>query len=261
MKRHHKIVYDESLVEKYGCSVDVCDNETRNPNFCSEECMSKARRQYNESECKNPDCEEQIYKKEYCSRDCANKHSWKERDNPSKRPEVRKKIAEKQMGDKNNMRKKGGHDEKAKEKISQAMKGEKHPLHGVTGKDHPSYGVASGVKLQTVEETGHTVRSNWEKEIDLMLHEAGINYQYEPKTFELPDEDTYTPDFIIRGEIVVEVKGWPDQKSKKIAKQFMQEYPEYQYIVVGNKIPCDKLIEWENKEKIIRKLGLVPTSH
>ena len=254
MKRHHKLIHDKSLVEKRECSLDGCTNETRNSKFCSDTCMGKSRREYEYHECKRDGCDNQAYKFDYCSSDCANKESWKKRDNAAKRPEVRKKIAEKQMGDKNNMRKKGGHDEEAKKKISEAMTGEKHPLHGVTGKDHPSYGVASGLKLQTVEKTGHTVRSNWEKEIDLMLHEAGIDYKYEPKTFELPNGDTYTPDFIIRGEIVIEVKGWPDDKSKKRAELFMQEYSEYRYIVVGNEIPCDELIAWENRNNLLSKI-------
>lgn len=87
-----------------------------------------------------------------------------------------------------------------------------------------------------------------------MLHKADMDYEYEPKTFELPNGDTYTPDFIIRDEIVIEVKGWPDQKSKKRAKQFMQEYQKYQYIVVGNRIPCDKFIEWKKRDALIEEV-------
>lgn len=100
MKRHHKLKHDESLVEKYECSVDGCDNKTRNPKFCSDECMSKARRQYEESECKNLECDEEVYKKEYCSRDCANSHTWRNRDNAAKRDEVREKLSEMRTGEK-----------------------------------------------------------------------------------------------------------------------------------------------------------------
>ncbi|MFB6159171.1 MAG: NUMOD3 domain-containing DNA-binding protein [Candidatus Nanohalobium sp.] len=253
MKRHHKLKHDESLVEKYECSVDGCDNKTRNPKFCSDECMSKARRQYEESECKNLECDEEVYKKEYCSRDCANSHTWRNRDNAAKRDEVREKLSEMRTGEKNPFYGEK-HTKEALKKISESQTGEKHHFYGVTGKDHPSYGVASGLKLQTVEETGHTVRSNWEKEIDLMLHEAGIDYKYEPKTFELPKGNTYTPDFIIRGEIVIEVKGWPDDKSKKRAELFMQEYPEYQYMVVGNEIPCERFVSWNNRSNLIELL-------
>lgn len=219
--------------------------------FCSDKCMGKSRREYEYHECKRAECNNQAYKFDYCSNKCANKESWKKRDNPAKRPEVKDKISEKQMGDKNNMRRKGGHDEEAKEKISEAMSGEKHPLHGVTGEDHPSYGIASGLKLQKVEKTGHRVRSNWEKEIDLMLHSSNLDYEYEPKTFELPNGETYTPDFIVNEKIVVEVKGWPDEKSKMRAREFMDKFSQFEYLVVGNKIPCDELIEWENSENLI----------
>jgi hypothetical protein len=39
-----------------------------------------------------------------------------------------------------------------------------------------------------------------------MLHKPDFDCKYEPNTFELPAEDTYTPDFIVEGKIVIEVK-------------------------------------------------------
>ena len=140
--------------------------------------------------------------------------------------------------------------EEGKQKISEAMSGENHPHYGKTGKDHPKYGKLSGLKMQEVEETGHTVRSNWEKKVDLLLHNSNMDYKYEPKTFELTDELTYTPDFIV-DNIVIEVKGLPNDISKKRAKNFMQEQPEHHYLVIGNKIPCDSFIDWENREKLV----------
>jgi len=181
--------------------------------------MGKHRREYEEKPCKNPNCDEMAYKFDYCSQDCANKNSWKDRDNPAKRPEVRKKISEAKQGWTFEM------SEEGKKKISEAMSGENHPHYGKTGKDHPKYGKLSGLKMQEVEETGHTVRSNWEKKVDLLLHKSNLEYKYEPKTFKLTDELTYTPDFIV-DNIVIEVKGWPNDISKKRAKIFMQEQPE-----------------------------------
>lgn len=153
------------------------------------------------------------------------------------------------------MRRTGGHTEESKQKIAESMSGEKHPLYGVTGKDHPSYGNVSGLKLQKVEETGHRVRSNWEKEIDLMLHKSDLDYEYEPKTFELPAEDTYTPDFIVEGKIIIEVKGWADERSKNRAKHFMENFSEYHYVVVGNKLPNDKFISWNQRNSLITYLN------
>lgn len=247
MKRHHKLIHDESLVEKRECSLDGCTNKTRNPKFCSDTCMGKSRREYEYHECKRDECDNQAYKFDYCSSDCANKESWKKRDNPAKRPEVRKKISEAKKGQTWTM------SEEGKKKISEAMSGENHPHYGKTGKDHPKYGKLSGLKLQTVEATGHTVRSNWEKEIDLSLHNSELNYRYEPKTFKLTDELTYTPDFIVE-DIIIEVKGWPNDISKKRAEIFLEEKPEYTYLVIGNKIPCDIFIAWEDRDILVEKI-------
>ena len=252
MKRHHKIVHGKTLKQKTTCHAKNCQKETYNDKFCSQKCMGKTRQKHNTTECQHPDCKKQVYNGKYCSRTCANKNTWKQRDNPAKRKNVRQKISEKQKGKKNNFYGKK-HTEEALQKISKSNSGKNHHYYGVTGKDHPRYGMVSGLKMQTVKETGHTVRSNWEKEIDLMLHNANINYEYESKTFELTQEITYTPDFIISDKII-EVKGWPTDKSIKRAKLFMKKHPNHKYIVVGNKIPCDIHIEWENREKLLQHI-------
>lgn len=249
MHRHHKLIHKQSLREKYVCTIDGCENVTYNPKYCSQECLGKDRRKYEYHECKRKVCDNTAYEFDYCSTNCANKETWKKRDNPAKRPEVRKKISEARTGITHAPMSKEG-----RENISKAMSGKNHPLYGVTGKDHPSYGVVSGLKMQKVKETGHTVRSNWEKDIDLMLHKHDIDYEYEPKTFELASENTYTPDFIVKRELVIEVKGWPNEISVKRAKLFMKDYPEFKYIVVGNKIPCDIFIDWKEREKLIETI-------
>lgn len=256
MKRHHKLVHGETLKEKTECQAEDCTEKTFNDKFCSQECLGKARRKYEYGTCEREGCQEETYKTKYCSNNCANKESWKHRENPAKRPEVREKLSEMRKGEKNPFYGKS-HTEEALKKISESTSGENHHLYGVTGEDHPSYGIASGLKLQKVEETGHRVRSNWEKEIDLMLHRNDIDYKYEPRTFKLPNGDTYTPDFIVREKIVIEVKGWPDERSKKRAELFMGEYPDYRYIVVGNKVPCDEHIEWKKRDRLLSSMARV----
>ncbi|MDY6761606.1 MAG: NUMOD3 domain-containing DNA-binding protein [Candidatus Nanohaloarchaea archaeon] len=253
MKRHHALVHGESLREEYECSAEGCDNVSHNPRFCSQECLGRARRKYEKKVCKREGCDGEAYKHDYCSRDCANQESWKNRDNPAKRPEVRQKLSAQRQGSRNPFHGEE-HTEEALEKMAEASSGQNNPWHGMTGEDHPAYGNVSGLKLQTVEETGHTVRSNWEKEIDLLLHKSGFDYAYESRTLELSAELTYTPDFFV-GDTVIEVKGWPDELSKKRAKKFLQEFPEYTYIVVGNEIPCDIFIAWDERETLVDVLS------
>lgn len=100
--------------------------------------------------------------------------------------------------------------------------GKDHPWHGVTGEDHPLYGyewseeqlqrlaeahkgqLTGGTDQIYVQESDTTVRSGWEAEIDVMLHESDINYEHEGATFDLGDY-TYTPDFICESNVVIEV--------------------------------------------------------
>jgi len=105
---------------------------------------------------------------------------------------------------------------------------------------------------QYVEETDRYVRSSWEKKVDLLFHNSGLEYQYEPKRFELGSRK-YMPDFLV-GKSVIEVKGYVDENAQEKAKQFMDIHSEYEYIVVGSEIPCDKHFEWENREEVVHYL-------
>lgn len=96
--------------------------------------------------------------------------------------------------------------------------------------------------------TGHTVRSRWELEIDLMLYDEGLDFGYEPETFDI-DTQRYTPDFRVGGDII-EVKGYDWGNSVERAEQFMESHPEYRYIVVGTELPADVWIPWEEREKL-----------
>lgn len=169
--------------------------------------------------------------------------------------------------------------EETKRKMSKAKQGENHWAYGLKGEEHPCYnktlsderkqalskansgkgngmyGKTSKSEIATVAETGHTVRSSWEKEIDLMLYNNDIDFGYEDERFEFESvEMTYLPDFII-DEQIIEVKGWADDRSVERAKQFIKEYSQYQYIVVGDEMPCDVHIEWDNREKLMGVLN------
>ena len=128
--------------------------------------------------------------------------------------------------------------------------GENHPCYGVTGEDHPAYGTTPTFKKVYVEETDRYVDSEWEREIDVLLHNSGVRYEYEPRTFGFSSW-TYTPDFIA-GETVIEVKGHDWGSAVERAARFMREYPEYHYVIVGNEnVPCHVHFAYRDREKVL----------
>lgn len=145
--------------------------------------------------------------------------------------------------------------------------GEDHPSHGVTGEDHPMYGyewseeqleklseahmgqLSAGTKQIHVDETDNTVRSGWEAEIDTILYDSGLEYEYEAKTFDL-DGYTYTPDFVCRSTVIIEVKGYVHDGDQQKAKDLMKKNPDRTYIVVGSELPADQHLPWERRESL-----------
>lgn len=100
-----------------------------------------------------------------------------------------------------------------------------------------------------VEETGNTVRSTWEKEIDILLHESDVQYAYEGALFRLNTRH-YTPDFI-SGDTAIEVRGYASDDAIRRATEFLIMEPEWRYIVVGDELPCDVHIPWEDRETLV----------
>lgn len=150
--------------------------------------------------------------------------------------------------------------EEHKKNIGLANQGEKNSMYGKYGKDHPGYGNKGHEKIGEVyvEETGHKVKSEWEAEVDRILYRSEIDYEYEPKQFKFKDF-TYTPDFIVNGNIVIEVKGLVREHDIERSELFMFNEPLKTYIVMGNnksqltdyKIPCDEYLEWNERDKLI----------
>lgn len=226
---------------------------------------------YEKVSCENPDCDNEIEKHEYwldetdthfCSEKCMGE--WLSNGNsPMNNPKTREKMAQsrkgKMTGEDNPMTK------KSVQKNHPILNGEKDGYwKGKTGEDHPMYnnveagkkiseskkGIATKPAWKEVEKTGHKVRSNWEKEIDILLYESGVEYEYEPTGFLYSNGRKYYPDFIVNSDCVIEVKGWAGEKDILKAEEFMERNPEYRYIVVGAELPCDLHIPWENHEEL-----------
>lgn len=166
-----------------------------------------------------------------------------------------------------------GRDIHWKNKISETLSGEGSYWYGVTGEDHPAYGHEpsdelrelwseqrkghepyGGIECIKVEETGHKVRSSWEKEIDLLLHHSGFEYEYEPHQLSLSDGRGYLPDFVVHNRVIIEVKGWADEISKEKAKMVDNGFPEYELIVVGDNLEAGIHIPWDEKDNLLSVL-------
>lgn len=74
-------------------------------------------------------------------------------------------------------------------------------------------------------------RSAWEANFARILNHVGIEWEYEPKTFDFKDITrgtvNYTPDFYLPefGKWI-EIKGWMDKKSKLKIDRFRKRYPD-----------------------------------
>lgn len=136
----------------------------------------------------------------------------------------------------------------ARQKISETLQG--HEVSEETRQKIRERSEPAGQNMINVEATGHTVRSSWEKEVDLMLYEAGLEYSYEPQTFELPSFH-YTPDFVI-DEFIIEVKGYDyGGEGAERAREFRKEFPEYTYIALGAALPSDIHLSWESRRRLL----------
>lgn len=83
------------------------------------------------------------------------------------------------------------------------------------------------------DDIGHFVRSAWEANVARALRLLGIPYQFEPRTFRLPNGKAYRPDFLVAGRLWIEVKGrMREQDAAKIAA-FRAAYPEETLVVLG----------------------------
>lgn len=114
-----------------------------------------------------------------------------------------------------------------------------------------------------VKETGNTVDSSWEAEVDKLFYESDFDYFYnghgEYKRYDF-DGFTHAPDFVIptdEKKIVVEVKGgsvmfFQGEKMRKIGRKMTQR-DDVVYIVYGDvDLECDYHIEYGNKKELLK---------
>lgn len=73
-------------------------------------------------------------------------------------------------------------------------------------------------------------RSCWEANFARILQGSGVDWQYEPESFTLPDGTTYTPDFRV-GAVHYELKGRMTEKCARKIEAFRQL--GHELIVIG----------------------------
>lgn len=113
------------------------------------------------------------------------------------------------------------------------------------------------IKNATIEVyNGITFRSKLEASCAKLLDELNVPYQYEPfKIILLPAfkylsktlrEWSYTPDFVVYSNIIIEVKGFPNDvwgyKKKMILKYIVDNNYNYEFYEVKNKSQLRSLI-------------------
>ena len=146
----------------------------------------------------------------------------------------------------------------AKEKLSKINKGR---IFSPEARHNMSIAAQKRIKFKNVyttgnggirEDIGFYVRSNWEANFVRILKFNNIQFEYEPKTFQLTETISYTPDFLINGEWY-ELKGYMNESSILKISLFKQKYPDERLNIIDDlkyielKLKYKNLILWEGK--------------
>jgi hypothetical protein len=120
-----------------------------------------------------------------------------------------------------------------KERISRATKG---TVHTAESRKNMSLGAQRRLRSKREmlytsarggfrDDLGQYFRSSWEANFARVLNHRGKSWEYEPKTFQLEESLSYTPDFLSDG-VFYEVKGQMDEKSKRQLDLMKRRYPD-----------------------------------
>ena len=134
-----------------------------------------------------------------------------------------------------------------KEKISQRSRGKNNPMFG-----KPCPHRKGGFR----KDLGHYVRSTWEADFARILKLHNLNYQYEPKTFQLTKTNGeimhYTPDFYVPSKnTFYEIKGFLRDLDAEKLELFQGQYPEQNLVIINKTkfaefaLQYKTLVNWE----------------
>ncbi len=97
-------------------------------------------------------------------------------------------------------------------------------------------------------------RSRWEANFARVMKFQGRTWEYEPRSFQLDETTSYTPDFLVDGTTYYELKGrWYDGHAEKVAK-FREKHPELSFVLIEEREYRElskqykmQISEWEGK--------------
>lgn len=108
------------------------------------------------------------------------------------------------------------------------------------GRVHHAFG-KTPPHVRRLAYNGRLYRSSYEVRFAQMLDRQGVQFEYEPRTFDLGDT-TYTPDFfLIDYDLWCEVKGWMTDKAEEKLHRFRELYPQEKLTVVPKAFFMQKL--------------------
>jgi hypothetical protein len=129
--------------------------------------------------------------------------------------------------------------DEGKKKLSELAKGKL-----CTPEMRKNMSIAAQARLRTKREKMYTTakggtrndlnqyfRSSWEANFARILNFQGKQWQYEPKTFQLTETMSYTPDFFCEG-VFFEIKGRMDETSKNKLELMFQLFPDVKIEVI-----------------------------
>lgn len=131
----------------------------------------------------------------------------------------------------------------------------------------PKMSLAAQKRLRTKRETLYTsahggfrvdlgkyFRSGWEANFARILTNLGLQWEYEPTTFQLNESMSYTPDFYVHDEnVYYEVKGRMDEKSKTQLTLMKSVHPEVRLELIDDakyrelRVQFKDQVAWEGK--------------
>jgi len=146
--------------------------------------------------------------------------------------------------------------EEIRRKMSEANRGRNNPMYGKVAYPKPYFS----------EKLGHVVRSSWEEKVCLLLRTLGLDYDYEPRAFEIVVDGkvcTYTPDLKVTDDLYIEVKGPLYTFQAKKMRAFVEQHRKKLILVGADRYKMDLEIlrvpftERERLAEVLREIGVL----